>query len=90
MTTLSCPRVRAPGPWNRVVTCNVLRGRHCQWQAHPPTAEMDFLADSRFRALLESKVFALATECLPRGAGRLEGSALGQGLIGMPNERAAN
>src|SRR2546429_5387407 len=43
---------------------------------------------SRFRALLESKVFAFANECLPRGAGRLEGSALDQGLIGIPNERS--
>jgi hypothetical protein len=40
---------------------------------------VDFLADSPFRALLESKVFAFATECLPGRAGSLEESAVDQG-----------
>jgi hypothetical protein len=52
----------------------------CQRHAHPTAAEVGVLAGSRFRALLESKVPALAIECLPGGAGSLEASVVDQGM----------
>jgi len=74
------PRIRVDLFITNTVTLNLLRRIHRQRQTHSVAAGVGHFADSGFRRLPESKVSAFATECLLRGVGNLEKSALDRGL----------